>query len=115
MRLQNHLAEIADVCERNQAKFIVLDMPNRPYGFPETTQSFADMGYITNGCDTLDASIATETSASRIGIGLIQPKMTLKNSPLFFNFDGHWNVEGNRIFAQELIKSLEKNATWKNF
>lgn len=115
IRLHDHLSEVAQLCQSNGSGLLVVNLPNRPYGFPETTAKLEMLGYAIKNCDSMDASHAIKTATNSLGVALLRPTLKQTDSPLFFAYDGHWNAEGNRIFAQELIKSLEKDSTWKRF
>ena len=114
-RLHDHLMEVVEVCNQHKAKILVVDMPNRPYGFTETLKPLQELGYNVSGCDTIDASFALQTASNKLKLSLFQPAVHQYAKPVFYTYDGHWNAEGNRIFANELTKWLEQNSEWKNF
>lgn len=115
IRMHDHLKEIKDLCKQTGCNLIILDLPNRPYGFPKTLKVIEALGYYVPGCDTLNASLPTQLAVNDLQTPLISSSLFWTEDPLFYQYDGHWNAEGNRIFAQELNKSLEQDSTWKHF
>ncbi len=114
-RMHDHLKEVKELCNQIGSDLIILDLPNRPYGFPNTLKALDALGYFVKGCDTLNASLPTQLAVSDLNNPLISPSLFGTDEPLYYQYDGHWNAEGNRIFAQELNKSLEQDSTWKHF
>ncbi len=115
VRLQHHLAELKEICDKNDARFLVLDIPNRPYGFPRTVIELEQLGFEVSGADSLNGSTPTSIATKRLGLPLLQPTLQDSTEALFYTHDGHWNDAGNRTFTRELVKKLDSYAEWKRF
>lgn len=115
IRLHDHLWELETLASENGVDFLFLSLPNRPYGFPDTKNALSELGFETESADTLDANLPLKLAMQGLRTDLLFPSISLGSQPLFFHYDGHWNENGNRIFAAELISGLEQNKTWKHF
>ncbi len=113
IRLRDHLLEVASLVITNDARLIVVSLPNRPYGFPSEITPLVELGFNTNGVDTLDSDLPTRTAIEQANVTGIYP--SFQEDSLFYKHDGHWNASGNRIFAEHLINELEKLPEWKHF
>ena len=113
IRLRDHLQEIEKMAQENEAKTIVVSLPNRPYGSKSEIVPLTELGFNVDGADTLLGNLPTQLAVSQTEITTIYP--SIKDDSLFYKYDGHWNAEGNRIFAQELIKQLDSLHEWKHF
>ncbi|MGB0916924.1 MAG: SGNH/GDSL hydrolase family protein [Flavobacteriales bacterium] len=113
VRLHDHLLEIETIASENAAKTVVVSLPNRPYGFPSEIDALNQLGFSVNGCDLLDGNLPTKLALSQTETTALYP--SIKGDSLFYKYDGHWNANGNRIFAQELIKQLDTLPAWKHF
>lgn len=115
IRLHDHLQELETLASENGSDLLFLSLPNRPYGFPDTKQVLSELGFEVDGSDTLDADLPLKLAMMNLRSDLISRRISSATEPLFFRYDGHWNENGNRIFAAELISGLEQNNTWKLF
>jgi hypothetical protein len=113
IRLQDHLEEIRALADAVEAKTIMVSLPNRPYGFKTELNQLTELGFNVAGCDTLTGNIPTQLALSQTKTTTIYPSII--GDSLFYKYDGHWNANGNRIFAQELIKELDNLPEWKRF
>lgn len=113
IRLQHHLIEMDSVCTNSGSKMIAISLPNRPYGFASELTFLNSLGYETTGCDTLNGAVPTKMACSNAKLNYALP--TLSGDSLFYPYDGHWNANGNRIFAQQLILTLDSLTEWKHF
>jgi lysophospholipase L1-like esterase len=109
------LLQMAELCTMNQSALMVVAQPCRPYGFSESIEPLKKAGYSVSGCDTLNALLPIEMAISNTKIPLLAPSLPDDYNRLFYYYDGHWNAEGNRIFAMELINALDKDSLWKRF
>ena len=113
IRLHDHLEEIRVLADAVEAKTIMVSLPNRPYGFVSELNPITELGFNVAGCDTLTGNIPTQLALSQTKTTTIYPSII--GDSLFYKYDGHWNANGNRIFAQELIKELDNLPEWKHF
>lgn len=116
MRLRDHMAELRAVCRANDARFITISLPNRPYGCADCAGQLQQVGYTVQHCHALDADAAFGWAAQSAEVAHIAvgAHMTLAPS-MFYPLDGHWNAYGNRIFAQTLIQQLNTDTLWNSF
>ncbi len=115
IRLHDHLLELENLAADNGSDLLFVSLPNRPYGFPETKRQLSELGFDLSGADTLNANLPIELAVKSLGSILISPTIPADQGPVFFSYDGHWNENGNRIFAAQLISVLEQGHTWKHF
>jgi lysophospholipase L1-like esterase len=113
--MRDLLGQMNHICRLNGAELIVVAQPCRPYGFSGSLKFLKEVGFDVSGCDTLNALLPIETALSETGIEMVSPTMPNDYESQFHPYDGHWNANGNRIFAAELISVLEQNNTWKHF
>lgn len=112
-RLHDHLAEIQALSDGQNATAIYISMPNRPYGFPSELNALTELGFNVSSVDSLDPSLVFTKATQGLKAPVLLPQ--LKGSNLFFRYDGHWNENGNRIFAHELKTKLDSIPEWKHF
>jgi len=113
-RLRDLVIELLEVTDKNHAELLVLSLPNRPYGFPNTLKPLSELGFNITVCDTLNANIPLQSALINIPASIITPSLGNSTANLFYKYDGHWNATGNRIFADQLTKQLDTNTTWKH-
>ena len=113
IRLHDHLLELKNLTRENDADLVIIDLPNRPYGISSELASLEKLGFDVSGCDTANAGLTTELACKDVGLILLAPSMN--GFGMFYEYDGHWNAEGNRIFAQQLILKLDSLPEWKHF
>lgn len=113
IRLRDHLIEMDSICVKSGSKMIVVSVPNRPYGFTSELKSLNELGYETAGCDTLNGALPTKLACLGAKVNCLFPAMN--GDSLFYPYDGHWNANGNRIFAQQLSLTLDRLPEWKHF
>lgn len=115
VRLHDHLLELKFITESNGAKPLFINMPNRPYGFPDELEPLTKLGFNVSGCDTLNSELPMAITSDDLEVPLLNPKFPQTKTHPFYRYDGHWNAEGNRIFAKELINKLDSLPKWKRF
>ena len=115
IRLHDHLMELKTITENNEAELIVLSLPNRPYGFENDLKPLHELGFSVAGCDTLNADMPTSLGNSETDVLLLDSIKLPSDKAAFNRYDGHWNAEGNRIFAKQLINKLDSLPKWKRF
>ena len=113
IRLRDHLLELKNLTEENGAKLIIINLPNRPYGLPSECSPLEKLGFSVSGCDTMNAGLTTKLACAEASLNLLSP--SIKGAGMFYEFDGHWNPDGNRIFAEQLIIKLDSLPEWKHF
>jgi lysophospholipase L1-like esterase len=113
IRLADHLQEIASLTKQSDSELLFVSLPNRPYRFSSEGKALDRLGFNVGGCDTLDGSLPTRVACTRANIPLLEPVM--QGDSLFYEFDGHWNANGNRIFAKQLKIELDSLPQWKRF
>jgi len=112
-RLHDHLVELRELAEENEAEMIILSLPNRPYGFHETLKPLAELGFDVDGCDTLNADFAFYRAVTGLNASVLSPQLDAESYP-YYTYDGHWNTAGNRIFARQLYGQLDTLPLWKH-
>ncbi|MCB9186722.1 MAG: hypothetical protein H6601_08250 [Flavobacteriales bacterium] len=115
VRLHDHLLELKFIAESNGAEPLFINMPNRPYGVPDELEPLSELGFNVSGCDTLNADLPMTITSNDLEFPLLNPKFPQTETSPFYRYDGHWNAEGNRIFAKELINKLDSLPKWKHF
>lgn len=115
VRLHDHLLELKFIAESNGAEPLFINMPNRPYGVPDELEPLSELGFNVSGCDTLNADLPMAITSNDLEVPLLNPKFPQTETSPFYRYDGHWNAEGNRIFAKELINKLDSLPKWKHF
>jgi hypothetical protein len=115
VRLHDHLLELKTITENHGAELLLLSLPNRPCGFANELQPLQDLGFVVSGCDTLNGDLPTTLANSQTGIPLVNDVKLPSDEAVFYRYDGHWNAEGNRIFAKQLINKLDSLPKWKHF
>lgn len=113
VRLHDYLVQLEEMTAANDAQLLVLSLPNRPYGLPETLKPLTELGFSVAGCDTLKPNAVFNMACE----GLASPHLTFSfdegAEPLYYTYDGHWTEAGNRTFATELIEQLDTLGEWK--
>lgn len=113
IRLRDHLLELKKLTKENDAKLVIINLPNRPYGLASELAPLKRLGFDVLGCDRMNAGLTTELACLEAGLNALQPSITGRG--MFYEYDGHWNAEGNRIFAEQLIVKLDSLPKWKHF
>ena len=113
IRLRDHLFEITALGTTYSTKTIVAYLPNRPYSFPSELNALTKLGFNVEGLDKINENFSTELALSEVKAPQVYP--SIKGDSLFYRYDGHWNANGNRIFARELINELNNLPEWKHF
>ncbi|MFM1876641.1 MAG: hypothetical protein RL266_2378 [Bacteroidota bacterium] len=115
VRLRDHLLELKFIAESTGAEPLFINIPNRPYEFPNELEPLSELGFDVSGCDTLDAAFPMTMTSDGLEVPLLNPKFPKTETSPFYYYDGHWNEEGNRIFAEQLIAELDSLPEWKRF
>jgi hypothetical protein len=115
--LTNELSKIKTICEANGAKVLVISVPERSYinhvGLMDTKR----VGY------TVDEKMLVSTAPddviknSCLGANItfisVMDELRKRDSRLYFEFDGHFNLEGSKLFAENICRYFE-TTNWKS-
>jgi|GEM_PF-2749151 len=118
-RLQDHLAEMRELCNRTGAGLVVLSLPNRPFICAGAGQFMQRVGQ-GYGSGVLPLPLGDHACLSACdGIGIRCVTFTERmrqhcpDNELFFPLDGHWNEAGNRTFGRLVIDTLPQTPEWR--
>ncbi|MBL4585469.1 MAG: hypothetical protein JKX84_00210 [Flavobacteriales bacterium] len=106
VRLHDHLLELKEISGKYGAELLVLSLPNRPYGFSNSLEPLAELGFNVEGCDSLDAHLPIELATVGTDVPLLSPVFGNKHEKFFYRYDGHWNRDGNSFYANTLDSML---------
>jgi len=114
IRLRDHIQELIDITDQQNAKLVIVAQPNRPYSFPSEIPALQELGFNVAGCDSLNPNSPMYLATGDLSIPVLYPQLS-DTGETFYKHDGHWNAEGNRKFAAELINYLDTLEAWKPF
>ena len=117
LKLTNELTKIKSVCEANGAKVLVISIPERTYvnhvGLIDTKR----VGYtvdekmlVSNAPDDVIKNSCLDANITFISV---MDEFRKNDSRLYFEFDGHFNSEGSKLFAENINRNFER-INWKS-
>jgi lysophospholipase L1-like esterase len=117
MQIRNmgdHLLRIRRAVSAEKCRVLALAVPWGIFMSPADQANFARCGFEVDprmlSTDSMDQAIAQACRQSDIPFVSVTPAMRAhcREARLFYPLDGHFNADGNRIFAAEIAPAIEK-------
>ena len=118
-RITDQLIRIKQNADKINCKVVVISTPTGPFISAVNNQNYARMGLETDPSflqiKAMDESLRTAASAANVSFFEVTKRFREKASEqaLFFEYDGHYNVAGQKLFAESIeeiiIQQLASN------
>lgn len=106
--------KIKHIADKYKLKIIIVSIPIGPYVSKYYNEKYRELGYLLNS-DMLSSDSADkviEVAGKKAGINFITVtdkfREKVKYSRLYYDFDGHFNIEGHKEYAELLTTSFER-------
>lgn len=112
--MADYFAKIKQVCSVNNSELMVISIPNLPYSSKEEMSSLKKYGFSIPdsifGNQLADETIKMATTESEIEFYSVSEnfRKRKKEKNLYYQFDGHFTKEGNRVFATSVKEIFER-------
>ncbi len=109
-KMSGHLAKIRRVAQTNKAKVIVFSVPYRAYVCASAVQPLRELGFEIDRATSKssDPDIPMRTAAIINGLEFFEAtslfRKECRERELYYRYDGHFNNEGNRLFAKRVTE-----------
>jgi lysophospholipase L1-like esterase len=107
-QISKHLSRIKDSAEEAGGRLVVISLPNGFFVSELMLESYARMGFLVDQSylTTTAMDDAVRMAASQAGVDFLEVTQVFRRESmtrnLFYRFDGHYNSEGQRFFAESI-------------
>jgi lysophospholipase L1-like esterase len=107
-RITAQLARIKQSADDINCKVVVISTPTGPFTSMVNSQNYARMGLETDSSflqtTSMDESLRAAASAANVNFFEVtnQFRAQASEQALFFEYDGHYNVAGHKVFAESI-------------
>jgi len=107
-----YLRKIKTSAEEYGGKLIAVSLPNGFFVSRKQMETYARIGFVVNPANITTSAMdeALNSAAEQAGIYLLkvteQFREASERQTLFFEFDGHYTPEGQRLFAESITASV---------